>query len=90
MITPDPVLMENENGRVFALELGQQCKFLLEDKMEEAQQLKEQGQEIPEEFYYTKWVRFFTDQKLIPRNITSSHGNSVEGSKSRGDASPSQ
>lgn len=39
---------------------------MLEEKQEEAAQLKEQGQEIPEDFYYTKWVRYFTDQRHIP------------------------
>ena len=29
-------------------------------------QLKEQGQEIPEEFYTTKWVRFYFDQRVKP------------------------
>ena len=77
MITPEPVLMEQEHGRVFALELGQHCKFLHEEKQEEANQLKEQGQEVPEDFYYTKWVRFFADQRLIPATNLSSEDNSA-------------
>jgi len=61
MITPEPIVMEQEQGRVFAVELGQNVKILLDDKKEEAASLKEQGQEIPEEFYKNKWVRFYTD-----------------------------
>ena len=48
MITPEPILMEQEQGRVFAFELGQNVKFLIDEKKEEAATLKEQGQEIPE------------------------------------------
>ena len=36
MITPDPVTLEQERGRVFALELGQNIKTIKEDKKEEA------------------------------------------------------
>ena len=34
-------------------------------------------------------MRFYTDQRLIPRTVTSSHGVSMEGSVMRGEASPS-
>ena len=43
MITPDPVPLDQENGRVFAIELGQHVKMMLEEKKEEAAQLKEAG-----------------------------------------------
>jgi len=70
MLTPEPVTLDQESGRVFAIELGQNVKFLIEDKKEEAKELKDQGQEIPEEFYQTKWVRFWTDQSKKPRDAT--------------------
>jgi len=41
MILPDPIPLENESGRVFAIELGQHIKILTEEKREEAAQLKE-------------------------------------------------
>ena len=81
MITPEPIALEQESGRVFAVELGQHVKVLLADKREEAAQMKEGGQEIPEDFYETKWVRFYTDQRLKPAiNITNvqSSRDSVE------------
>lgn len=36
MITPEPITLDQESGRVFALELGQHVKQLLEEKKEEA------------------------------------------------------
>ena len=81
MITPEPIALDQECGRVFAVELGQHVKVLLADKREEAAQMKEGGQEIPEDFYETKWVRFYTDQRLKPAiNITNvqSSRDSVE------------
>ena len=74
MITPEPIPLENEHGRVFALELGQHCRFLLDEKQEEAAQLREQGQEIPDEFYETKWVRFYSDQRFLPKQGCLSSG----------------
>ena len=41
MITPDPIPLKNESGRLFAIELGQNAKVLIEEKREEAAQLKE-------------------------------------------------
>ena len=41
MITPEPVPIEQEGGRVFSLELTQDVKVVLEDKKEEATGLKE-------------------------------------------------
>ena len=41
MITPDPITLDQESGRVFALELGQHVKQIIEDKKEEAASLKE-------------------------------------------------
>jgi len=41
MITPDPIPFKNESGRVFAIELGQNVKVLIEEKREEAAILKE-------------------------------------------------
>jgi len=59
--------MEQENGRVFAVELGQHVKFILEEKKEEAAHLKEQGLEIPEDFYETRWIRYYADQRCLPQ-----------------------
>jgi len=50
---------------------------LLEDKQEEAASLKEQGQEIPDDFYYTKWVRYFADQRLIPAGTVMSSSGGI-------------
>lgn len=66
MITPDPIILEQESGRVFAIELGQLVKLLPEDKIDEAAALKDQSQEIPEEFYTKKWVRYWADQSVKP------------------------
>ena len=67
MITPEPVPLDMEQGRMFAVELGQHVSVLKEDKKEEAQQLKEEGQEIPEEFWEKKWKRCYADQRRKPK-----------------------
>ena len=36
--------------------------------------MKEQGQEIPDEFYETKWVRFYSDQRFLPKHGCLSSG----------------
>ena len=67
MIKPDPVQMENESGRLFAIELLQQVKKMIPEKEEEAVSLKDQSQDIPDDFYETKWVRFYMDQRHKPQ-----------------------
>ena len=61
MITPDPVPIEHESGRVFSLELTSEVKVILEDKKDEATGLKESSQDIPEDFYEKKKIRFYAD-----------------------------
>ena len=91
MIKPDPVLMINESGRNFAFELKKQILIIKQDKVEEANQLKETNQEIPEDFYEEKWVRFYMDQKFKPSPAQNNsvkddvnEGVSIDGSKAAG------
>ena len=47
--------------------------------------VKDQGQEIPEEFYNKRWVRFYADQRVKPAPLNlgvSSRQSSVEGAPS--------
>ena len=69
MITPDPVPIEQEGGRVFSLELTTEVKIVLEEKKEEAAGLKESSQDIPEDFYEKKKIRFYADQRVKPTPI---------------------
>lgn len=78
MITPDPVPLDIESGREFAIELGQFIQRPIPEKAEEVQSLKDQGQEVPEELLEKKWVRFFTDQRMRPKAVTSQVISSVE------------
>lgn len=61
MITPEPVPLDQEGGRVFALELTQDVKIVLEDKKDEANELKGTSQDIPDDFYEKKRIRFYAD-----------------------------
>ena len=62
MITPDPVQLQNESGRLFQYEIGQFIKVISpEHSKEEVEELKEKGEEIPEDWYVDKWIRHYFD-----------------------------
>lgn len=69
MITPEPVPLDQEGGRVYSLELTKDVKIVLEDKKEEADGLKESSQDIPEDFYEKKKIRFYADQRVKPAPV---------------------
>ena len=59
MVKPAAVLLEQERGRIFQFELGKDERFLAEGHtQEEIDELREQGQEVPEDFYMKKWIRY--------------------------------
>ena len=61
-LTPDPVQIELENGRLFQFEIGKFVKELSPDHTrEELDELKEKNEEVPEDWYIDKWVRFYFD-----------------------------
>jgi hypothetical protein len=48
MITPEVILMEKEQGRVFQIELGMSSRVLAEGKSEsDVEKCKEEGTEVP-------------------------------------------
>ena len=71
-LTPDPVQLDAENGRVFQFEIGKYVKELSsEHTKEELDELKEKNEEIPEDWYVDKWVRYYMDQKARPMTHSS-------------------
>ena len=94
MVKPDPITLETEHGRVFQFELGRNERYLVEGHtQQEVDELKEQSQEIPEDFYATKWVRYRFKQ---PENASidpagQTHGTGFgEETKSKADDSKSK
>ena len=68
-LTPDPVQLELENGRLFQFEIGKYVKELSSDHTrEEVEELKEKNEEPPEDWYVNKWVRYYFDQKQRPQS----------------------
>lgn len=57
MITPEPVLMTNENGRLFEFEMGRMEKLRKEVMNEEGQLVEE---------FEEKWVQYKFNQKKDP------------------------
>lgn len=67
MITPDPVPLVNENGRSYLFELGREESCLKADHtVEEVGELTEKGEEVPEDWYEMKWVRYPLMQPEYP------------------------
>ena len=70
MITPDPVPMLLENGRVFRIELGRWEQVLVAGKtLEEVEELKQASEAVPEDWYEPKWVCYFVDQSAKEKHL---------------------
>ena len=53
-------------------EIGKYVKELSsEHTKEEIEEIKEKGEEIPEDWYVDKWVRYYMDQKSRPMTVSS-------------------
>ena len=63
MITPPPVPLEHEHGRLWVIEMGRNEKKLLPEHQEEHDAMKEEGKEIPDEFFEERWVAHPFDQQ---------------------------
>lgn len=59
MVKPAQVTMETEKGRVFEVELGRKQKILTADHtIEEVDEMTETAQEVPEDWFVEKWIRY--------------------------------
>lgn len=67
MVKPAAVTLETEKGRVFEIELGRRQKILSADHtIEEVDEMKETAQDVPEDWFVEKWIRYKFKQDPPP------------------------